>query len=154
MSDFPVPHPERESISKHRRQVRQQIILPFVLAIVFIVALAVLVGIATFSWGGDVARWAQISTIWLVVPMMFFGLIILALFSGLVYGLMRLLKVTPHYTGIAQNYVLAFKYRIQYYADQLIEPVLTIKSWLSVFIKEEEQENTTASGENQHGKEK
>jgi predicted PurR-regulated permease PerM len=154
MSELPIPRPERESMIKHRRQVRQQIILPFIIAILLIAALAVLVGIATFSWGGDVARWAQISTIWLVIPLMIFGLIILALFAGIVYGLAELLKVTPRYTGIAQNYVIAFKYRIQYYADQIIEPVLTFKSWLGVFIKEAEKQTAPASGEKQNAKEK
>jgi hypothetical protein len=154
MSDLPIPRPERESMLKHRRQFWQQIMIPFIIAIVLILALAVLVGIATFSWGGDVARWAQISTIWLVIPMMLLGLILLALFGGIVYGLAELLKITPRYTGIAQNYVIAFKFRIQYYADQIIEPVLTFKSWLGVFITEADKQTAQAAGEKQNAKEK
>jgi hypothetical protein len=139
MSESPIPLPERESVAKHRHQFSRQIILPMVLAVVVIIAVAVLVGIATFSWSGDVARWAEISTIWMVVPLMFFGIIMLALFAGLVYGLGYLLKIAPRYTGIAQNWLLWLNYKIQLITDQIIEPVLQLKAWTGVFSKEEKK---------------
>ena len=73
------------SYQNHRRQFWLQIFLPMILAILLIVALAILTGLATFGGGGDSARWAAISTIWLVIPVMFFGLLVFAILAGLVY---------------------------------------------------------------------
>ena len=74
-----ISQPVHESYLKHRKQIVWQVILPVVVTSLLIVALIVLVNIATFNQGGDVARWAAISTIWIVIPIMFGLLIFLAL---------------------------------------------------------------------------
>ena len=72
-----IPQPVHESYLKHRKQILWQIILPVALTSLLIVALIVLINIATFNQGGDVARWAAISTIWIVIPIMIGMLIFL-----------------------------------------------------------------------------
>ena len=76
-----------------------------ILAVLLIIAVAILTGITTFSNGGDSPRWAAISTIWLVIPVMVFGLLVLAIIIGLIYLMARGLKVIPPYTAQAQYYV-------------------------------------------------
>ena len=49
------------SYENHRRQFWLQIFLPMILAILLIIALAILTGLATFGGGGDSARWVAIS---------------------------------------------------------------------------------------------
>ena len=100
-----LPHPVHESYQRHRKQLVWQIILPVVLTSLLIVALIVLINVATFRDGGDVGRWAAISTIWIVIPIMIGLLIFTALLGGLVYLMMKLLNITPTYTSLAQNYV-------------------------------------------------
>ena len=56
-----------------------QILLPILLTVLVFIAVIVLTSIATFRNNGDVARWAAISTIWLVLPVMITGLILLAI---------------------------------------------------------------------------
>ena len=108
-----------------------QIILPVVLTSLLIVALIVLINIATFNQGGDVARWAAISTIWIVIPIMFGLLIFLALLVGLVYLMMKLLHVTPTYTGMAQDYVHIGAGYVRRAADAIVKPVLQLNGILA-----------------------
>ena len=138
MEKFPVPRPERESYVKHRRDVNRQILLPVILASLLGVVVAVLAGIAATKNSADVGLWADISIIWLIIPMLFLILVILALTIGMVYGLNRLLKISPYYTGMAQTYALWFSAQIKLWTDKLIDPVVYIKSWLDLFIKSED----------------
>lgn len=121
-----IPKPLHESYRNHRRQLAWQIILPVVLSAVLCIALIVLINVATFRDGGDVARWAAVSTIWIVIPIMIGLVIVLALVGGLVYLMARLLHVTPRYTGLAQDYVHKAAGYIKRGADAAVRPVFFI----------------------------
>lgn len=123
-----LPKPVHESYKRHRRQLTIQIILPVVIAILLCIAMVVLVNIATFRENGDVARWAAISTIWIVAPIMVASLIFLLVLAGLVYLLGRLLNITPTYTGLAQDFVHKLMIRIRLAADALVRPVIFVDS--------------------------
>jgi hypothetical protein len=129
-----LPQPVHESYLKHRKQLVWQIILPIVLTSLLIVALIVLINIATFRDGGDVARWAAISTIWIVAPLMILMLIFIALLGGLVYLMKRLLNITPTYTGLAQDYVYLAVGYIKRATDALVQPVLQLNGILASLI--------------------
>ena len=129
-----LPQPVHESYLKHRRQLVWQIILPIVLTSLLIVALIVLINMATFRASGDVARWAAISTIWIVAPMMILLLIFIALLGGLVYLMQRLLNITPTYTGLAQDYVYLAVGYIKRATDALVQPVLQLNGILASLI--------------------
>lgn len=119
-----LPKPVHESYKRHRKQLTGQIILPVAFAVLLCIASIVMVNIATFRDNGDVARWAAISTIWIVIPIMIASLIFLAVLIGLVYLLVRLLNITPHYTGLAQDFVHKLAIRIRLLADKLVKPVI------------------------------
>ena len=118
-----IPLHVHESYQRHRRQLALQIILPVVLFAILIVALIVLVNIATFRDGGDVGRWAAISTIWIVIPIMIAGFIFLALLTGIIYLLKRLLQITPLYTGQAQDFINKIAVYIRRGADAAVKPI-------------------------------
>ena len=129
-----IPQHVHESYLKHRKQLVWQIILPIVLTSLLIVALVVLINVATFRDGGDVARWAAISTIWIVAPIMIAMLIFIVLLGGLVYLMKRLLNITPTYTSLAQDYVyLAVSY-VKRVTDALVQPVLQLNGILASLI--------------------
>ena len=119
-----LPQPVHESYLRHRREIAWQIILPVVLTALLIVALIVLVNIATFNQGGDVGRWAAVSTIWIIIPVMLAGLILLALIGAVIYLLARLLNIAPTYTGLAQDYVHKAVGYIKRAADAVVKPIL------------------------------
>ena len=91
------------SYQNHRRQFWTQIFLPIILAVILIIVIAVITGVAAFGENGDAPRWAAISTIWLVIPVMFFGLLFLVILAGLVYLLARGLQLLPPYTSKVQH---------------------------------------------------
>ena len=62
-----------------------------------------LINFATFGDGGDVGRWAAISTMWIAIPAMVGMLIVQALIAGIIYLLARLLNIMPAYTAMVQG---------------------------------------------------
>ena len=135
MDKYSVPRPERESYVKHRRDVNRQIILPIVLVSLVGIGLAIFSGFAAAGNYPGVSLWADISIIWLIIPMMMLALVIVALLAGLVYGLARLLKISPHYTGLAQSYALWINAEVTIWTDKIIQPVISIKTWLGLIFK-------------------
>ena len=122
--------PTHYSYLKHRKQVMQKIILPVVLSALVLVGIIVWVSIATFSQGGDVGRWAAISTIWVIIPMLLVGLVVLAILGGLIYLMARLLNALPYYTGIAQDYIFITRGYIVRGANMVVKPILALNDWL------------------------
>ena len=115
--------PVHESYKRYRRQLVTQIILPMVLTALLFVGMIVLISVATFRDGGDVGRWAAISTIWIAVPIMIAALIFIVLLTGLVYLLKRLLNITPTYTGRLQDFIHKIAIHIKHAADATVKPV-------------------------------
>lgn len=125
-----LPVPEHYSYLKHRKQQMRQIILPVLLSALGLVGMIVWISIATFKQGGDVGRWAAISTIWVIIPMLLGGLIVLAILAGLIYLMARALSALPYYTGIAQDYVFKARGYILRGAEMAVKPVLALEGWL------------------------
>ena len=122
--------PAHYSYLKHRRQVMRQVVLPVVLSALALVGMVVWISIATFKQGGDVGRWAAVSTIWVIIPTLLGGLVVLAILGGLIYGMARLLKALPYYTGIAQDYVVLARGYIVRGADMAVKPIVALNGWL------------------------
>jgi len=125
-----IPQAQHYSYTQHRKQVMRQIILPVVLSTLLMIGLIVLICLATFNQGGDVGRWAAISTIWIVIPVMLAGIILLALLIGLIYLMALALSNLPYYTGIAQDYVYIARGYIIRGADMLVKPIIGLNAWL------------------------
>ncbi len=125
------PQPVHESYMKHRKDRAWKIIFPVVFSVVLCIALIVLVNVATFRDNGDVARWAAISTIWIIVPIMIGMLIFTALLGGLVYLMYKLLDVAPTYTGMAQDYVHKAALYIKRGADAVVRPIINLNGILA-----------------------
>ena len=119
-----LPHPEHYSYINHRKQRLVQVILPVVLSVLLLVGMIVWVSLATFNSGGDVGRWAAISTIWIVIPVLLASLIFLVILGGLVYLMALALGALPHYTGLAQDYVYKAQAYIVRAADMAVKPII------------------------------
>ena len=126
-----LPHSVHSSYLLHRKQRNAQIILPIVLSALLMIALIVWISLATFNSGGDVARWAAISTIWIVIPILLGGLIVLALLIALIYGMARLLSVLPQYSGIAQDYVQIARSYIIHTAETISNSIISVDGFIA-----------------------
>lgn len=127
MKEPPALPQEHHSYSIHRRQYLSQIFLPIIVAIVIIIALAALTGVAAFGANGNATRWSAVSTIWLLIPVLLFGLIFLAILSGLVYLLARILKILPNYTFSAQYYANLAASKIKHFSNMATRPVFFVE---------------------------
>ncbi len=123
-----LPKPVHASYRKHRKELTWRIIFPVVLSSALCVGLIVLISIATFGWGGDVQRWADISTMWIAIPTMLGLLIFLVLVVGIVYLLARLLDLTPRYTVIVQDFLYKVESYAKRFADAVAKPIISINS--------------------------
>jgi uncharacterized membrane protein len=115
------------SYQNHRRQFWLQIFLPMILAALLILVVVVITGVSAFGVNGDSPRWAAISTIWLVIPVMFFGLLFFVLLAGLVFLLARGLEALPPYTSKAQYYVNRAASEAKRFSDMATQPLLFLE---------------------------
>jgi hypothetical protein len=95
------PPPRRESQVRHRRESFWQITLPMLAAVLVMglaFALVVMAGPAGISGVADV------SLALLSIPLLLLCLVPLALVIGLLVGVIYLLRTTPRYTEVAQDY--------------------------------------------------
>jgi uncharacterized membrane protein len=132
-----LPHPEHTSYLTHRKQVVWQVILPVVLAALLLIGLIVLISLSTFRGGADMGRWAAISTIWIVMPILVVGMLVLILLIGVNYLIARLAQLIPNYTGIAQDYVFRAAGVIKRMTKAVVKPVFfldTLTTKLKAFI--------------------
>ena len=125
-----LPQPKHYSYQVHRKQVVRQIILPVVLSVMVMIALIVLISFVTFNQGGDVGRWAAISTIWIVISVMVEGILVLSILIGLIYLLGLALGHLPHYSAIAQDYVFKARGYVIRAANMVVKPIFAFDGWL------------------------
>jgi hypothetical protein len=118
--------PVHESYKRHRKQLVWQIILPMVLTAILFIASIVLIYFATFRGNGDVARWAAVATIWISIPIIIMSLVFLAILSGIVYLLIRLLQIAPIYTGKAQDFAYKVAGSARRAADAVVKPIIAL----------------------------
>lgn len=128
MNDYP-PHPvvARNPIThrRHQREMLWQVTIPMVIGSVILLALVVLIWVWGIG-GGDVGRWAGISLIWLIAPVMLAALITLLFLIGSIYAIVRLIQVIPNYSYQALGWLLLLGLNLQRLNDRLVEPILRV----------------------------
>jgi hypothetical protein len=119
--------PQHPSYLSHRRQFVWQIILPVVLAGLIMIGVVFLVWSATFRGNGDVSRWAAISTVWLVLPVMVGGLITLVALVGVAYLLGLVGRYIPQYSYLAQQFASRVQAGVKQAAEAAHKPRLMLR---------------------------
>jgi predicted PurR-regulated permease PerM len=131
MNEPIVPLSPRETILRHRRERNWQILAPVIGVATLGILLGILVIYGTFH-GGDATTWAAIATILLVIPVMVVSFLLLVVLTAVIYETQMLYKILPTYSGQAQDVFLNVTAQIRYYSEKSTEPILVLKSWLSV----------------------
>jgi hypothetical protein len=75
--------------------------------------------------------WADISTIWLLLPVIFLALIPLILLALFIYGATWLVNNLSGYALLVQQAFRQVESRFQEVADRVVEPALRVKSSLA-----------------------
>lgn len=114
--------------AEHRREAFWQITFPLVIGILLLLAAVAVIIISATQPVTDVGRWADVSLMWLILPSLFFALILLVLLIGFVYLISYLLRLIPHYALVVQLYFEAGKNKISQLSNLSIEPILRIRA--------------------------
>jgi hypothetical protein len=126
---------DHPSYQLHRKQLWTQILLPLLIAALIFIGVIVLTSLATFRSNGDVGRWAAISTIWLLLPVIAAGLILLVILIALIYLVTYVIPLIPPYTYQAQRFMYRVNGIVKHIADMARKPVLIFQE-LSRLIKQ------------------
>ncbi len=117
----PAPRTETPTLRRHRRQFAWQILVPMIVAAVLVILAAVF----TLTRGATSNRvWADISTIWLIAPLVILALVLTVVLGALIYGAARLLGVIPAATGRVQSFMASVAKGTRKAADDLAKPFL------------------------------
>ena len=114
--------PQHASYRLHRRQVAWQIILPIVLAALVLIAVAVLVSMAVAAGNPQVTRWADVSAVWLSIPVLIGGLLMLVVLIALAWAIGKGAGFIPPYSYKAQVFVSEVEKRIKQGAAYAYRP--------------------------------
>jgi hypothetical protein len=126
MEDFEPAFPlERNPVThrRHRSEVFWQITLPSVIGIVLIAALAFL---ATQTTSFQVGVWADISIIWLIMPVMMITLVSLVIMIASIYLSAQLIRILPFYSRRVQEWFSMLAIQVSRIDNIIIEPVLRV----------------------------
>lgn len=109
----------------HKKQVFWQIIVPLIIGIPILLTLAIL---ALLSGSESISHWADISLIFLSIPLMLIGLFISALIVSLTIGVYRLMQYTPTYAYLVQHYACLVRTHVLQGCNVSVEPILFVRS--------------------------
>ena len=90
--------------AKHRREVLWQITIPLLVVLLLLLGLVGLVIWSSVQADPEVSRWANVSLVWLVVPVIILSFIFLLLLSAITFGVIKLIQVLPGYARLADRY--------------------------------------------------
>ncbi|HEX7973228.1 MAG TPA: hypothetical protein VF498_02380 [Anaerolineales bacterium] len=107
----------------HQREVLWQITVPLIVGLLALLALCVLAAIGPAAVA---SRWADVSLIWLILPMFIVLLIIIAIFGGIAFGVIKLIGVLPIYSRKVQDLFVMIGAQVRRFSDMAVEPVLRV----------------------------
>jgi len=119
---------DHPSLRKHRWQVWTQILLPVLLVVAVVIGAIVAASLATFQQGADPGRWLAISTIWLAVPLVLIGLLVVVVLAAGAFLLARVAGVLPKYTFKAQAATRRVESAVKRGGEMIRQPQLAIRS--------------------------
>lgn len=111
------------SQQKHRKEFLWQVLLPLFGGI-GVVLLFMAVSVSSTV---NQSLWADISLIWLILPILFLALVSLLLLAAMIYGLAKLTNVLPRYTLQVQGFFLLLKMKVSGFDDRLVSPLIKLK---------------------------
>ena len=112
---------------KHRRQMWTQVILPIALAALVLIAAALWTAMSVAGGGGDPARWAAIATIWLVLPFLVLGVLMMLALGTLAYLVAALENLIPPYSSRVQRFFFRIEAGARRVRQMAARPVLLLQ---------------------------
>ena len=115
--------------ASHRRQMTWQVWVPLIASILIVLALLTLTVIGAFGGSSEVARWSNISAIWIIAPLLLVGLIFFALAAAMVFGMAKLLNKVPDWMLRLQLLMEQLTLAFRRMADASTMPVMVTSGY-------------------------
>ena len=125
---------DHPSLQRHRRELWTQILLPILLASVLLLGTVAVASVSAFRGTGDAARWAAISTIWLAIPGMVMGLVLLATLAVMIYLIWRVVRLIPPYSWRAQRLLNRVETTTKRGAEMVRRPTSAVRAF-ATFVR-------------------
>lgn len=128
-SSLPLGVINASPVEVHRRQMVRQVWIPLIAAIVVVLVLTILAIIGTIQGSDQVNRWGNISALIVIIPLMIQGLVLLAIYGGIAFGLYKLLQKMPGWMLRAQLFMLRVSLSVRRVADTTTKPVFAVNTF-------------------------
>ncbi len=112
------------SYQAHKRDFIWQILVPIIVALILVITASVAVAMGSDA---STSRWADISAIWIIIPLLFSALVALIILGGIIYGMAKLLNITPIYTQKLTALIYLAEQKIKNAADLSTKPIFFIE---------------------------
>jgi len=115
--------PDSPTLRNHKRQFAWQIVVPFL-----VMAGVIIAGVVLVVSGGSkqTGVWADVSIIWMLIPLLVLALFLAAVLGLLIYGMAKLTQIMPRFTGRAQGFADAVSVGARKVADGSAKPVMWV----------------------------
>jgi len=117
---------EKASYKAHKKDFIWQILVPILVILLLVIAASVIV---TLRPAGDASLWADISTIWLLIPLLFFAFINIIILAAIIYGMSKLLNITPIYTQKLYALIILAGEKIESIVDDTVKPIFLVEGF-------------------------
>lgn len=116
----------------HRKETFWQIILPLLIGVLFILVIVLGVILSALQPVSEVSRYADVSIIWMIMPALFFALLMMLVLAAFVYAITMLLRLLPRYAAIALLYLEMGKEKVIHFSDMITGPIVKTRSTWAV----------------------
>jgi len=111
-----------------------QITLPLLVGMAIVIGLSAVIITLGVNGNSEISRWADISTIWLILISLTGGFFFFWILVGFVYVVVRIVIVLPSYARRMQDFFILADHRIRTISDQMVEPLLRSSSYKAGFL--------------------
>ena len=127
ISSIPEKVRNPDTHKRHRHEVLWQITIPVGISVVILLALAYLAIFPATAKQDSV--WADISIIFLIVPVLLVSLLMTALLVGSVYLTVRLIQESPFFFYKVHQWLLFINVKVKEAGRKATEPFLRVQSF-------------------------
>lgn len=134
---FPPETYLTEPKHRHSRQAFWQIYLPLATGFAVLLSLGIMVVVSQETGNPELSRWAAIAAIWIILPVLAFGIVALLFNLFLIFLFSKVNNALPDYGRVARFYIFRVTGQIQTLANRLSSPVISLRSnlagWKQIF---------------------
>jgi len=111
-----------------------QITLPLLVGIAIVVGLSAAVIASGVNGSTEVSRWADISTIWLILITLAGGFFLFWVLVGFTYLVVKIVIAFPPLASSIQDFFILAEPRIRAISDKAVEPFMRSSSYKAGFL--------------------